>query len=324
MHLHRAFAAATSYLLSSACVLLVGSAAAQPPAASAPPLIAADARTQVSDHVWVILDGNRSFVPNVGIVVGSRATLIVDTGMGDRNGQIVLGEARKLSGNTQFYLTATHFHPEHDLGANGFLADAQLLRWRGQQVEADEDGAATIERFRAFGPALQELLNGVSFRKADVVFDDEHTVDLGGVHVKLFGVGPNHTRGDTAFFVVEDRVLFTGDTVMPVLPAASGPSASIEQWLENLDEYEALMPVSVVPAHGKLIDVSYVRRYREYFQTVQERVAAAKRAGQTVEQAQAALAQPLATQFPDLAPATGPQPARVNGAIIQAAYREAP
>jgi hypothetical protein len=56
--------------------------------------------------------------------------------------------------------------------------------------------------------------------------------------VRIFGVGPNHTRGDTAFFVVEDKVLFTGDTVMPVLPAVNGQSASIAKWLENLTTYE--------------------------------------------------------------------------------------
>ena len=228
---------------------------AQPPAATGPPLIKQDSRTKVADHVFVILDDNVGFIPNVGIVVGSKATLIIDTGMGDRNGRIILDEARKLSGNTDFYLTATHFHPEHDLGANGFPPNAKLLRWRGQQVEADQDGMPTVERFKSFSPGVAELLNGVSFRPADVLFDDEITVDLGGVHVKVFGVGPNHTRGDTSFFVIEDRVLFTGDTVMPVLPAVGGQSASLKKWLENLDDYEALAPTAVVPAHGKLIDL---------------------------------------------------------------------
>jgi glyoxylase-like metal-dependent hydrolase (beta-lactamase superfamily II) len=310
-------------VLASASLLLAASAAAQPPTAPTPPLIEESSRTKVSEHVYVILDGNRSFIPNVGIVVGSKATLIVDTGMGDRNGRIILGEARKLSGNTDFYITATHFHPEHDLGANGFPPDAKLLRWRGQQVEVDEDGSATIERFKQFGPGLAELLNSVSFRPADVLFDDEITVDLGGVHVKLFGVGPNHTRGDTSFFVVEDRVLFTGDTVMPVFPAVSGANGSIRKWLQNLAAYEALQPVAVVPAHGKLIDVSYVRRTRDYLTAVQTRTAAAKRGGSTLEQAQASLAEPLAAEFPDLRPASGPPAGRVNGAI-QAAYREAP
>ena len=310
-------------LVAAAPALLLALASSAQPPAAVNPLIAKDSRTKVSDHVFVILDEDRAFIPNVGIVVGAKATLIVDTGMGDRNGEIILAEARKLSANTEFYVTATHFHPEHDLGANGFPANAKMLRWRGQQIEADEDGATIIERFKSFGPAVAELLDGVKFRAPDVLFDDEITVDLGGLHVKIFGVGPNHTRGDTAFFVVEDKVLFTGDTVMSVLPAVSGQSASIAKWLDNLVEYEALQPRVVVPAHGKLIDVSYVRRYREYFSTVQLRVAAAKRAGATAQDAQTMLAEGLDAAFADLRPGGGPATGRINAAI-QAAYREAP
>ena len=101
--MHRLPVSAVLRAVSSAVLLsAVASAAAQPPTAQTAPLIEEDSRTKVSDHVYVILDEGRSFIPNVGIVVGSKATLIVDTGMGDRNGRIILGEARKLSGNTQF------------------------------------------------------------------------------------------------------------------------------------------------------------------------------------------------------------------------------
>ena len=303
--------------------LLAFGAAAQPPAVTSAPLFKQDARTKISEHVYVLLDEDRAFVTNAGIVVGSKATLVVDTGMGNKNGEILLGEARKVSKNADFYVTATHFHPEHDLGANGFPASAKMLRWTGQQIETDEDGAATGERFKSFSPAVKELLDGATFRPADILFDDEITVDLGGLHVKVFGVGPNHTRGDTAMFVVEDKVLFTGDTVMPVFPAASGQAGSIKKWIENLATYESLQPVVVVPAHGKLIDVSYIRRYRGYLSTVQMRTAAEKRGGATLEQTQAKLAPALATEFADLAPASGSPTGRINAAI-QAAYREAP
>jgi glyoxylase-like metal-dependent hydrolase (beta-lactamase superfamily II) len=347
---HRArssVAARLSVCSLGAAFALSSGALAQPPGEA---MIARDSRTMVADHVWVILDENRNFVPNVGIVVGDQATLIIDTGLGRSNGEVILAEARQLSDNTLFYLTATHFHPEHDLGAHAFPADAKILRWKGQQLEADEDGATTIERFKSFSPVVAKLLEGETFRAPDVVFDDELTVDLGGVQVRIFGVGPNHTRGDTSFFVVEDRVLFTGDTMMPVLPAVSAQSGSLAKWVENLALYESLQPVSVVPAHGKLIDSSFIERYRSYLSTVQTRVAAAKRDGASVDATIAMLADEIAAEFGDLAPpdasgggfvatiqgmlarlaamvgiGSGPSGAagRVSAAI-RAAYREAP
>ena len=308
------------FLAVAAALLASLAAHAQPPLGDG--LIEPEARKKVSEHVHVILDQDHAFVPNVGIVIGGKATLIVDTGLGDKNGKIVLDEARKLSRNTQFYLTATHFHPEHDLGANAFPADAKMLRWKGQQAEADAEGPRMVERFKEFSAATKSLLEGATFRAPDVLFDDEITVDLGGVHVRIFGVGPNHTRGDTAFFVVEDQVLFTGDTVMSVLPAVNAQSASIKKWQENLATYESLQPFAVVPAHGKLIDVATVRRYRAYFDAVQSRTAAAKRSGTPVEAASSMLSDAIAKEFPDLAPPNGAA-GRV-AAAIQAAYREAP
>ena len=61
-------------------------------------------------------------VPNVGIVVGNRATLVIDTGLGQRNGETVMREVQKVSKNSELYLATTHFHPEHDLGASAFPA----------------------------------------------------------------------------------------------------------------------------------------------------------------------------------------------------------
>ena len=161
------------------------------------------------------------------------------------------------------------------------------------------------------------------FRPADIVFDDAIVVDLGGVHVRVWGVGPTHTRGDTVFFVQEDKVLFAGDVVMPVFVAASGQSSSITKWLADLDEFDKLNPTKVIPAHGRMGGVELVRRQREYLAAVQSGVAAAKREGKSLEDTAKQLVESIAAKFPDLAPGGGgPATGRVTAAI-QAAYREA-
>lgn len=286
------------------------------------PMIRQDAAVQVSEHVHVIPDDNAALVPNVGIVIGDRATLIVDTGLGDKNGAIVLGEARKLSDNEAFYLTATHYHPEHDLGANAFPASAKMVRWSAQQAEADEIGVETIQRFSSFAPIVAQLLEGAAHRAPDILFDDEVTIDLGGVRVRAIGVGPNHTLGDTVFWVEGDRVLFTGDVVMSAFPAVSGQSGSLALWQRNLDLFESLDSETIVPSHGRLGGVELVRRYRDYLGAVQKRVAAAKADGASLDGASAALGETLAADFSVLAPPSGNAGGRVDAAI-QAAYREA-
>ena len=161
------------------------------------PLIEQDDALRISGHVYVILDDNRRFVPNVGIVIGNKATLVIDPGMGLKNGEIVLEEARKLSDNRKLYVVSTHIHAEHDLGAGAFPEDATMIRSNDQQHDIDEFGLSHAERLSQRSKTLANLLEGAFIKPADVLFDNKYSVDLGGVTVTMHAVGPAHTFGDT-------------------------------------------------------------------------------------------------------------------------------
>src|SRR5215207_9678959 len=108
-----------------ACLSAV--AAAQAPAQWHVPLQQEGATVKISEHVYVIPDFKVGMVPNVGIVVGSRATLVVDPGMEFKNGQVVLREVQKVSQGSNIYIVHTHFHPEHTTGEVAFSPSAQVI-----------------------------------------------------------------------------------------------------------------------------------------------------------------------------------------------------
>src|SRR5438876_979469 len=116
--------------------MVAGVSIAQTPAPD--PLIKENATVKVSEHVYVIPDFNVGLVPNVGIVVGNRATLVIDTGLGPRNGQTVLREMDKVNRTPELYVVSTHFHPEHALGEAAFPPNAKIIRAKAQQADIDE------------------------------------------------------------------------------------------------------------------------------------------------------------------------------------------
>jgi glyoxylase-like metal-dependent hydrolase (beta-lactamase superfamily II) len=237
-------------------------------AAQAPrpdPLVRENATQKVSDHVFVIPDNSVPMVPNVGIIVGNSGVLVVDTGMGARNGAVVLREAQKVAAGKTMYLATTHVHPEHDLGAHAFPATVKMIRAESQVQEIAQEGMTTAERFRGMSPMNAELLKDAQFRKADITFKDSYDLDLGGVRVRLMAMGFNHTPGDTAFFVEPDAVLFSGDIVMTRQPNVTGPAARVQQWLASLNKFEALKPRLIVPSHGPAGDVSMIAPYKAHF-----------------------------------------------------------
>jgi glyoxylase-like metal-dependent hydrolase (beta-lactamase superfamily II) len=281
-----------------------------------PPIVKVEGLRQISPHVYIIPDNSVPLVPNVGYVIGDQAVLVIDTGLGPQNGAAVYEVAKKLAGSKQLYLVTTHVHPEHDLGAQAFPASTILIRSTDQVKDIDEFGLELANIFAKRSEINAALLKDANFRKADVTFDREHDVDLGGIHARLIAMGANHTGGDTVIWIESDRILFAGDLAMRAQPAFASPHSSLQRWLVSLDRLEAFQPAIVVPSHGPTGEgIAFITGYRAYLTEVRDRTAAEKRAGQTVDQA----VNTVTAAFGDRAP----DKARLAGAI-RAAYAEAP
>jgi len=292
---------------------------AQPaPGAKHWPVVKEGKTVKISQHVYVIPDEHVPQVPNVGIVVGSKATLIVDPGLGLLSGQAIAREVAKITKNSEVYIVNTHFHPEHTTGDMAF-PKAKILRAAAQQQDVDEMGMKWVSTFAGRSPEMAEILKGATFRKADETFEKEKTLDLGGVRVRLIRLGPGHTRGDSVFFVEGDGVLFSGDLAMrDIFPAFATPQSSARTWLTSLDELDKLKATRVVPAHGDMTDASVVEAYRGFLKALQVRVAELKKEGKSAEDAAVQLRGEFAGKYPNWR-----QPIRVHPAAT-VVYKELP
>ena len=300
-------------LMLTAC-LAAPAFAEQPPAATAPPSLVREGVTEkLAGSVWAIPDGSASLVPNVGIIVGKKAVLVVDTGMGTRNAEAVQREVARVGAGKPIYIVTTHVHPEHDMGAHAFPKDSKLIRSK-TQVEDIAAGAGMnlVPVFAARSDLNKELLAGAHHRTADIVFDGEYTLDLGGLKAQVFAMGTNHTHGDTV--VLADGVLFSGDVAMKPQPAFSNPTATITHWLQSLDKLEAMKPKRIAPSHGPFGDASIITGYRAYLTRIRDRTAELKKGGKTLDEAIQVITDEMHGQYPDKN--------RLAGAI-RAGYSEA-
>jgi hypothetical protein len=150
------------------------------------PIVADGKTVKISPNVYVIPAEGRRGVPNVGIVVGSRATLVVDPGMGLRSGEAVLREVKKVGKGTELYIVNTHFHPEHTTGELAFPAHTKIVRAKVQQQDIDELGLKSVANFAQRSKELAEVLKEATyFRRPTEIFEREKSIDLGGVQVRL-------------------------------------------------------------------------------------------------------------------------------------------
>jgi glyoxylase-like metal-dependent hydrolase (beta-lactamase superfamily II) len=283
------------------------------------PIVKEGTTVKLGDHTWAIPDAGVGGVPNVGIIVGTRGTLVIDPGMGRRNGEIVLREVAKVSRNSELFIATTHYHPEHTTGYVAFPATAKYVNSRTQETEFVESGAGMIQTFASRSAFQTDLLKDAQRRVADITFDKDYLLDLGGVRVRFLMVGPTHTKGDTGFFVEGDNVLFAGDVVMnQSFVAANATTSSVRAWLAAFDAFEAMRPRTIVPAHGQIGDGTLIPTLRAVMVDVQTKARAMKAQGRSVDEVATALQAEVQAKYPMWARLNG------VGAAARVAFNEAP
>jgi glyoxylase-like metal-dependent hydrolase (beta-lactamase superfamily II) len=272
------------------CVVTAAAASAQNQ-----PILSEDT-VKVSDHVWAIMG-----FPNIGIVVGANGTLVVDTGLGPRNGATVTRVVKKLAPNNKLYLTTTHFHPEHAAGEPGFPPGTILIRNKVQQDEMDKHGEEIINLFANRNDQQRELLANVKLRPPDETFDKERKLDLGGgVTARLLWYGGAHTKGDELTFVEPDKTLISGDVVQnKVVPNIFREGGTPSSWIAVLDQVEKLGTVHVLPDHSAIGDGSLVAQEKAFIVDLQRRALDLKAQGVNVDDAGKLLTTEFKTKYAD-------------------------
>jgi glyoxylase-like metal-dependent hydrolase (beta-lactamase superfamily II) len=276
------------------------------PAGPPPPTVAEQGIAEVAPGVWVIPDGRVPLVPNVGVIEGEDAVLVVDTAMGPENGRRVLAAAKEKARGRRLLLTITHFHPEHGFGAQAFQGEATIVYNRDQRDELHDKGAGYVELFRTFGPAVAGALEGVELVDPDDVYEGGETVlDLGGRTVQLRTWGVAHTRSDQVVFLPEERILFTGDLVeeriFAIYPYFPPDDADVDgnRWIDVLRRLEELGPEVVVPGHGAVGDLGLITAAREYHELLREETLGLAAEGLDADEVVARLEPDFLARYPD-------------------------
>ncbi|NUS00077.1 MAG: MBL fold metallo-hydrolase [Kribbellaceae bacterium] len=225
---------------------------------------------ELARDVVVIPNHNVDLVPNITLIGGTEAVLVVDTGLGPRNARRVLDFAREYAAGRRLYLTTTHFHPEHAFGADVFAGEATYLLNRAQADDLTTKGEGYLAMFRQLGTPVARELEGATIPAPDLTYDETYALDLGGRVVELRATGRAHSKGDQVVTVPEEGILLTGDlaetdqfAIFPWFPPYDVDVSGV-RWIDVLGRLLAERPRIVVPGHGDFGDVRLLAGVRDY------------------------------------------------------------
>jgi glyoxylase-like metal-dependent hydrolase (beta-lactamase superfamily II) len=252
------------------------------PRTDPPPLVDARFPCEIAEDVWVIPDRRIFLVPNIGIVVGKEAALVIDCGLGPVCGQGVVKAAERIAPGRRLILTQTHAHPEHAFGAVAFKNRGEIFLNRQQNDYLVRIGPTILQLFRErYGEQVRQILEGAEIVRGTDFYDgDRAFLDLGGRQVEFQAIGTAHSPGDQTIFLPKERILFAGDLIeermFPIVPfyppTITKSDIDVTRWVQALSSFEQIDPSIIVPGHGSLGQAEIARSVREYFADVQARV----------------------------------------------------
>ena len=235
---------------------------------------------KVTDGVYAIVSPAKSFPSalnkgwnsNTAIVETAEGLLVFDTGSSETIGKALIKTIRTVSDKPIKWVINSHSHGDHWLGNGAFVAEkpAEMIASDVAIGKMKEMGYEWVGRFYDMTEGATGKFEPVPAKDAVVKAMER---DFGGVKVQIFFSGNSHSPGDIVFWLPQQSVLLTGDTMYTKRPPATF-DAQVKQWATFLGELEGLKPQNVIPGHGPVSDISAVINLKDYFTTLWELVAA--------------------------------------------------
>jgi glyoxylase-like metal-dependent hydrolase (beta-lactamase superfamily II) len=201
-------------------------------------------RERVADNVYVFTSELYAQV-NAGAVIGPDFSVVIDTLAYPEETLEIRDFVENRIGSRVRYVINTHYHADHSLG-NVWFKGAVVIGHRLARALMDSRARESLDRARVQSRELRE----VELLLPDVVFDGgELNVRVGKRTLQLLSL-PGHSPDGLGVLVLEDRVLFSGDAMMPLPHLVNG---DLDAMTASLKRIPRLKLENVVQGHGEVV-----------------------------------------------------------------------
>ena len=201
-------------------------------------------RERVSENVFWFQSEVYAQV-TAGVVVGPQWAVVIDT-LALPDETLTIREFIEHELNVPVrYVINTHYHADHAWG-NCFFPGATVVAHARCRELLEERGAPSLEAAKKQNPALRQ----VKIVPPQMTFiDGDLTLRVGKKNLILssaFG----HSHDGISVLVEEDRILFAGDSFMPVPHVVDG---DVDDNIASIKQVAKLGLENIVQGHGDII-----------------------------------------------------------------------
>lgn len=209
---------------------------------------------KLTERIYYMPNEEKGDRPTLGLVIGEKSCLVVDSGNSPEHAEEFLNEVAKLDIPPVKYLFITHWHWDHVFGlkymnltsicqkeTNEKLKEMQDYKWDDESLDARVKSGKEIEFCSENIKHVITTRDSFKVSTCDIIFENDIQIDLGGVNCIIKNLGGNHTLDSSVLYVKEERALFMGDCLAEDL--YSGPWSYCKEklypLLDKLKQYDS-------------------------------------------------------------------------------------
>ncbi|SUZ30704.1 hypothetical protein ROE7235_00430 [Roseibaca ekhonensis] len=219
---------------------------------------------RVTDTVWAIvgpleqrnpenLGNNATF----GLVVTDAGAVLVDPGGSWQGAKVLHDTIRQITDARVRYVINTGGQDHRWLG-NGYWQAQGATVIASTAAVADQKARGSMQ-MTGLSQLIGDGLDGTAPSHADLSFERDYTLELGGMTFEIMHRGQAHTPGDAFVWLDSAKTMFTGDIVYIDRILGNGAQSNAKSWIAVFDAMAAFDPAHIVPGHGRATDLVTAR-----------------------------------------------------------------
>jgi len=279
---------------------------------------------EVAQGVWFVSGtGSVYTMSNALVLVGEFDTLVVDSHVTPAAARALLDSISVITDKPVRYLVNSHYHFDHAHGNQSFPDGVEIIghEFTRSKLSGENGNVLQENTFKSFSdgvpatvanPERQVAAADDPARKASL--QERHRVQLdymnaiqevvptppnitletkmtlfqvvaaGSREIQLLHFGRAHTGGDVVIFLPQEKVVFTGDMMLPGL--AYMGDGHVDEWPETLEGLKTLDFDTWLPGHGPVMtSMEPIDNFQSYLRDLWLKTEQMHGQGVTAEQA---------------------------------------